>query len=196
MAIKDEETVTRLVERCLYVDAQQKSLVRPRSCTEVVRNWDCNASIVLLRTGVTAGGGSECFDFPLTKKGKATPQNKHIMTKSLLIPATLSSSSSSLPTYAEQVKEVLAVGGDPWFLSNNNGDKNVFMMWDVDESAHFGGWETTEAKAATAPEVTSATYAELAREVKAVGGDLSFLVPPEEWDGTVDEAAHFGGWEN
>jgi hypothetical protein len=128
------------------------------------------------------------------------------MTQSL-IPATLS-------TYAEQVKEVLAVGGDPSFLSNPNPNpNNGVMLWDgtIDESAYFGGWEETEAGEAaattTATTTTTTAYAEqLERAVNAVGGDPSFLLPhsaaasssstAEPWDGTVDEAAHFGGWEN
>jgi hypothetical protein len=129
------------------------------------------------------------------------------MTQSL-IPATLS-------TYAEQVKEVLAVGGDPSFLSDPNPNNNGVSMWDgtIDESAYFGGWEETEAgeaaatttTTATATTTTSAYTEQLERAVNAVGGDSSFLLPhtgrassssAEPWDGTVDEAAHFGGWEN
>lgn len=39
------------------------------------------------------------------------------------------------------------------------------------------------------------SYAEQKRELEAIGGDPSFLEPPAEWDGSIDESAHFGGWE-
>lgn len=108
------------------------------------------------------------------------------------------------PTYAEQVKELEAVGGDPSFLEPPTS-------WDgsIDESAHFGGWEGDNDAAATSraatkttkPVSTSASYAELKKEIEGVGGDPAFLManhasPLSGWDGSIDESAYFGGWES
>lgn len=122
-------------------------------------------------------------------------------------------------TYAEKVKELEGVGGDPSFLEPPTS-------WDgsIDESAHFGGWEehagertetsTTatvskrkqERAATKAPENSNKrniahqlSYMERKREIEAVGGDPSFLDTrriSSLWDGSIDEGAHFGGWES
>lgn len=89
-----------------------------------------------------------------------------------------------MPTYTEQIREILAVGGDPGFLPKPKA-------WDgvADDTAHFGGWET-------APAASNPTFDELKREIEGVGGDVTFLTKPSSWDGGIDEFAHFGAWDN
>jgi hypothetical protein len=133
----------------------------------------------------------------------------------------MTTTTTTTTTYAEQVKEILAIGGDPSFLVPVTKESNT-IEWDgtIDESAHFGGWEkekgeevtaspalrpatptSTTRRAVSAPEMSLYFYAELEHQVKAVAGDPSSLTPAgvapsSAWDGTIDESAHFGGWEN
>lgn len=124
----------------------------------------------------------------------------------------------SATSYAEKVKELEAVGGDPSFLEPPTS-------WDgsIDESAHFGGWEHTDERTETTTTTVSKrkqdraamkappnsnkhdivhhqlSYMERKREIEAVGGDPSFLDTRRTaslWDGSIDEGAHFGGWES
>lgn len=91
------------------------------------------------------------------------------------------------PTYAEQVRDVLAVGGDPGFLQPADAKE----MWTEDDSAHFGGTWETESTTSGHP-----TFAEWKREIEGLGGDTGFLNEPTSWDGGIDELAHFDAWEN
>ena len=56
------------------------------------------------------------------------------------MPISVDNSSSS---YTELKRDIEAVGGDPSFL-DEGGSMLVSSKWDgnVDESAHFGGWES------------------------------------------------------